>query len=318
MNPPLASIKFCMRNVVTLFVVLSLVAGCDKKTSEPSEVQQRPAPKAVEKIEEPQNPERPVLMPVAAWVNDDPIYELEVDKHVSELTTLYQNIRLPVSQQLKLAKRRQVLDRLIDQRIAKEVGTSAPNEDDVRTYYQQLTDANPVDRRARVSSIIMRADIPGDAQSIDTAQRRLRMLVSKAKTPSQFAALARIHSKGPTANLGGEIGWIRESDTIAASKAAIFGAKPNSATEVLKSPVGVQVFWVHEFEEDLSEAYVAIRPELEAMLRQRQMAEVKSRSVKDWRAKAKIKYAERYATPRNPQKDGGAPSRSTSPREAAQ
>ena len=309
--------------ILGLAAVCAAVVACDSNV--PAEV-----PKVVDKpsaaITPPQRPSQPppppTLVPIAAWVNDNPILEAEIDKNMLHLGTLYNNLRLPVSPALRASKRRQILERIIDERLIAAAGDQPkiqqPDEPALHEYFTTVSGQKPARTRARVSTMFLRVSPPGDPATTQQKRVELESLSAKIETSGDFQKAARAHSEGPTANLGGELGWIHRKRSTPEVGDLIFGAAPNSLTSVIETPVGVQIYWVHEFAEDVNQDLEQVRDQLMENLVRKERALARGAWVASLRKAAKIRYADAYPSSDRAQKGDDAPSPPTSLHEDAQ
>ncbi|HEX8984410.1 MAG TPA: peptidylprolyl isomerase [Bryobacteraceae bacterium] len=86
--------------------------------------------------------------------------------------------------------------------------------------------------------------IPNEAE----AKAKAEDLVKQIRAGGDFGALAKEHSGDPnSAQKGGDFGFIKKSDAIAADlKKAIFGTKPGEITDPVRQPNGFYIFRVDE------------------------------------------------------------------------
>jgi len=104
----------------------------------------------------------------------------------------------------------------------------------------------------RVSQIFMRPTSTSPLDILETV-KTLSAFASEIQTSEErekvFADLAREHSQSPTAESGGQLGWIESEGDLPAGLVREIRAVPvGSVSKPLRSPIGVHLLFVHEIE----------------------------------------------------------------------
>jgi len=102
----------------------------------------------------------------------------------------------------------------------------------------------------RVSQIFMRPTSTSPLDILETV-KTLSAFASEIQTSEErekvFADLAREHSQSPTAESGGQLGWIESEGDLPAGLVREIRAVPvGSVSKPLRSPIGVHLLFVHE------------------------------------------------------------------------
>jgi peptidyl-prolyl cis-trans isomerase C len=126
--------------------------------------------------------------------------------------------------------------------VAREVATPEPDAETCRRYYEQNR------RRFRSPDIFEAAHIliaapRHDAPRYEAARQTARELIAQlARTPEQFADLARSHSSCPSREAGGNLGQITPGSTVAEFEAALRNLDAGAiAPEPVESRFGCHV-----------------------------------------------------------------------------
>lgn len=116
-------------------------------------------------------------------------------------------------------------------------------------------------------------------------EAKARELIGKLDGGADFAELAKESSDGPSAANGGDLGWFAESEMVPEFAKVAFATKPGTYT---KDPVQTQFGWhvilVEEKRKRPEPEFEAVKPQLEAQLRQKILADL----VQGWQKDAKI------------------------------
>lgn len=127
-----------------------------------------------------------------------------------------------------------------------DIAENTTDEEDLRKLYEQLANRHAAAERVEASKIIIR--VPNDASPAvqknmrDTAERAL----ARAKTPEQFAVLAKSMSYDPTAKDGGYLGWIEKGSIAPNSEHVLFNTPAGQRTTPIITSAGIEIYWIHQ------------------------------------------------------------------------
>ncbi|WP_397541543.1 peptidylprolyl isomerase [Roseovarius salis] len=100
------------------------------------------------------------------------------------------------------------------------------------------------------------------------SEEEAQALVAELANGAEFAALAREESTGPSASVGGDLGWFGDGDMVAAFFDAVTGLEPGEVSGPVQTDFGWHVIKLNETREKQRPAFETVRPELEDQLRQ--------------------------------------------------
>jgi len=116
-------------------------------------------------------------------------------------------------------------------------------------------------------------------------EAKAREVITKLSEGGDFVALVKEYSTGPSAENGGELGWFAKNEMVPEFAEAAFALEPGNYT---KDPVQTQFGWhvikVEERRKRPEPEFEAVKPQLEAQLRQQVLTEL----VEGWQKEAKI------------------------------
>jgi peptidyl-prolyl cis-trans isomerase D len=121
-------------------------------------------------------------------------------------------------------------------------------------------------KQAKVRYIMVRLDAGADAKQKEAAQVRANRIVAEARGGKNFADLAKKESQDPSAEKGGEIGWLNQGQLPEALDKQIFALAKGEISEPIETPVGFHIVKVEDIKEEktlsLAEAKPVITREL--------------------------------------------------------
>ena len=121
-------------------------------------------------------------------------------------------------------------------------------------------------KQAQVRYIMVRLDPGADAEQKEAARVRANQILAQARGGKNFAELARRESEDPSAEKGGEIGWLNQGQLPEALDKQIFGLAKGEISEPIETPLGFHIVKVEDIKEEktlsLAEAKPVITREL--------------------------------------------------------
>ena len=97
-------------------------------------------------------------------------------------------------------------------------------------------------RRAHASHILLR-------QKSDAV--RLLSEIQEAKKPLKFfQKMAKKHSKCPSGQRGGDLGWFRKGNMVREFEEAVWSTPLKTVSTPIKTQFGYHLIWVHERDEE--------------------------------------------------------------------
>jgi peptidyl-prolyl cis-trans isomerase D len=121
-------------------------------------------------------------------------------------------------------------------------------------------------KQAKVRYIMVRLDAGADAKQKEAAQALANRIVAEGRGGKNFADLAKKESQDPSAEKGGEIGWLNQGQLPEALDKQIFALAKGEISEPIETPVGFHIVKVEDIKEEktlsLAEAKPVITREL--------------------------------------------------------
>jgi peptidyl-prolyl cis-trans isomerase SurA len=127
---------------------------------------------------------------------------------------------------------------------AKVRGRVKVTDDDLKNYYQTHPQEFGGETELHVRHIFL--PLPENASKADQARVRAEAerVVQRLKTGEDFATLAKAVSKGPSADDGGDLGWLRRGTIQKALEDAAFELKDGQVSGLIQAGPGLHVLKV--------------------------------------------------------------------------
>jgi peptidyl-prolyl cis-trans isomerase SurA len=143
---------------------------------------------------------------------------------------------------------------LTQQVIGREVGGNIHiTSEEVRRHYEEHKAEYDRPERVRLSEILIAAQAPAeggqpDAESLAAAEARAQALLEDLRKGGDFEALARVHSTGPTAPQGGDLGYFERGMLAGELEELTFQKmKPGEISDVVRTRQGYIILKVTEY-----------------------------------------------------------------------
>lgn len=141
-------------------------------------------------------------------------------------------------------------------------------------------------RRTHVSHILIKTnEVVSDAE----ARRKIDALKERLDHGASFAELARLHSNDLSASKNGELGWLKQGDTVPPFEKAMDALPLNKISEPVRTPFGWHLILVHERKQDEG-GQEQQRQAARQALRERKSDEAYQDWIRQMRDRAYVEY----------------------------
>jgi peptidylprolyl isomerase len=143
-----------------------------------------------------------------------------------------------------------------------------PDDAEVQKTYEANKSAFIVPRQFRIAQIFVAA-AEGDKAATDQARKKLSDIQARLKQPkADFAAIARdLSDQRETAERGGELGWVAETQIRPEIKARVMALSDNAISEPIKLDDGWHIVKLIETKASITRPLTEVRPLLVQRLR---------------------------------------------------
>jgi peptidyl-prolyl cis-trans isomerase C len=162
--------------------------------------------------------------------------------------------------------------RLLIEKVINRVSqlTSPPDEPTLRKYYKKHRSEFVVPEQVRVRQIVVK-----DRQEAEGLLRRI-------KRGDSFEELARRHSIGPEAEMGGDLGFFGRGD-MPEEFDVVFSLKAGEASTIVQSPYGYHIFQVVAKKGQSESNFDEVKEQVRKMM----VREEEDKIFRDWLKKVK-------------------------------
>jgi peptidyl-prolyl cis-trans isomerase SurA len=161
-------------------------------------------------------------------------------------------------------------------------------DEDLRNYYQRHPQEFGGEDELRVRHIFL--PLPEDAGKADEARVRAagEKVLQRLKSGEDFAKVAREVSKGPSAEDGGDLGWLRRGTIQKALEDAAFALKDGQISGLVRAGPGLHVLKVESRRRGGERSFEDAKEEIRARLLDEQVAQTRQQYLEELRRGAAI------------------------------
>ena len=118
------------------------------------------------------------------------------------------------------------------------------SEKDIDAYYQTHYLATTAKEKVRASHILFTVPPTAEATEEKKIRERAQKVLDQLKKGSPFVDMAKQSSDDPSGALGGDLGWFRRGDMMAAFEKAAFGLKKGQLSDLVRTKLGFHIILV--------------------------------------------------------------------------
>ncbi len=206
--------------------------------------------------------------------------------------------------EMRQVARDQLMSSQMRNKIIQDV-TVTPSE--VRQFYRNLPEEEipVIPTQYEYSQITLRPEVSLEEEN--RIKSALRELKAKIEAGSSFAAMAVMYSEGPSANAGGEIGYLGRAQLDPEYAAAAFNLKGDRISNVVKSDFGYHIIQLIDRRVDkVNTRHILMTPKVSPEAKEQ--AQHRLDSLANLIRKEKITFQEaatRYSSDKNSRANGG-------------
>jgi peptidyl-prolyl cis-trans isomerase C len=171
-------------------------------------------------------------------------------------------------------------------------------EEAVRAAYDQNPQKFERSEEIRASHILIKAEESDPQGKKDEALEKAGDIASLARQEgSDFAALAREHSEGPSASAGGDLGFFAKGRMVKPFEDKAFSMKVGEISDPVLTRFGYHVIQITDRREGGKISFEEAREKLAADLKNRMVGELVNRRIDELKQTAQIEILFKPATP---------------------
>ncbi len=220
-----------------------------------------------------------------AYATFDPKqFEAQVSAEETRLQAYYQGhqekYREPEKRQFSYVRFK--VDELVDR-----VNVS---EEDARQYYGENQEKYHQGPEVKARHILFSLKEDAPEPEVAKVRAEAEKVLAEARKGSDFAALARKHSKDEsTAKNGGDLGFFDRDRMVKPFSDAAFSMKPGEISDLVRSSFGFHIIKVEEIRPESTKTFDEVKSEIESTLKQEKARDLVFRKATDF---ADVVYAQ--------------------------
>ncbi|HET8540488.1 MAG TPA: peptidylprolyl isomerase [Anaeromyxobacter sp.] len=162
------------------------------------------------------------------------------------------------------------------------------SDDDVRNYYQTHPQEFGGEPEVRVRHVFL--PLPEEASKADEQKVRAQgeKVLARLKAGEDFAKVAREVSRGPSANDGGDLGWLRRGTIQKTLEDVAFRLEPGQVSGLVRAGPGLHVLKVEERRTGGGRKFEEVAEEIRARLFEEQVGTYRQQYIDELKRNALI------------------------------
>jgi len=175
---------------------------------------------------------------------------------------------------------------LLNKLIESELGGQEPTEEEIKAYYDANKDTLTSVKASHILVCYEGIDTCEKERTEEEALTIIEEVIGKAKAGDDFAELAKEYSDGPSAPMGGDLGWFGRGMMVPEFENTAFDLNVDEVSEAVKTSFGYHVIKVAEKKSTLEDLKNDI---IESVTNTALQTEVGT-YIEDLKTKAKVVY----------------------------
>jgi peptidyl-prolyl cis-trans isomerase SurA len=178
--------------------------------------------------------------------------------------------------------------KLINLKVRSKVKIS---EDEVKRRYAELSAGDKGEREVHASHLLVTVAPDAPPAQVEAAHQKAIELARRAREPgTDFAALAKEASEGPSKESGGDLGWFRKGEMVPELEKVAFALQPGQISDPVRTRFGWHVVKVEETRNVQPKALADVEDQLRDRLYREELEKQTDAYLKELRAGPLIEY----------------------------
>ncbi len=158
-----------------------------------------------------------------------------------------------------------MIKKLINREVRSEIDITPTG---VFRYYQEHEEDFRIPAKIKVQTILIRKTNETQSQSVNLKER-IEKIYKELKEGTEFSKLAKEYSEDPSAEDGGNMGYIKKGEMMAKIDKALFLLKVGEISDIIETKIGYHIFKVNDKKESIIKPFKEARTEIENLLFQK-------------------------------------------------
>ena len=140
----------------------------------------------------------------------------------------------------------------------------------IKEYYQNNIEKYQIPEQRHAHHILLKTTDKDSAERQQEQAKKAEEVRKLAKSGTDFSALARQYSEGPTKESGGDLGFFSAGQMVPAFDKAVFAMKPGEISPVIKTQFGYHIIHLDEIKPPETKPLEAVTAEITKTLQQQE------------------------------------------------
>jgi parvulin-like peptidyl-prolyl isomerase len=203
--------------------------------------------------------------------------EVEFQNEISRQGLTGEELRKNVKDQLKVIK-------LINQKVQARI--TPPTDEEVKKYYDSHENEMVTPEQVRARHILIKTT---EKRTQEQAKKKAYEVYEKVKKePSKFSTFAEKYSEGPSAKIGGDLGYFAKGEMVAEFEEVAFTMKVGEISKPVKTRFGYHIIKLVARKSSEKKTFSEVKDRLKNLLYQKKMESEYENFLRKLRDEAKI------------------------------
>lgn len=185
-------------------------------------------------------------------------------------------------------------DELAVERLSDDPSLFVVDEEAARGYYARRRQSFKARARVRMAVIVLKRRSRMNAREIAALEERAQNLTMQARNGADFHQLARRHSNGPTADQGGDLGWVYAGNLDKRIAAEAFKMPVGEVSEPIATRINYQIIKIKDRRAEGYRGYDEVRHAIRKQLLNRKRREARHQVLIDLKRHTTVKLHEEH------------------------
>ncbi len=133
--------------------------------------------------------------------------------------------------------------RVIDRKVRANIALS---DDEIKMYFERNRELFTADEEINARHILFSLPVGAGENDVEEIREKATAILEEVRKGGDFAVLAKENSDGPSATAGGDLGYFRRGDMVAAFSDAAFALKVGEVSSLVLTPFGFHIIELME------------------------------------------------------------------------
>ncbi len=171
-------------------------------------------------------------------------------------------------------------------------------EEEAKTYYEENKKRFTTQERVKAAHILIKIGKDDDDAKKAEAKKQIDAIFKEAsKKGTDFAALAKAKSQGPSAPRGGDLGWFTRGRMVKEFEETAFKMKAGDVSKPVQTKFGWHVLKVYEREEAGEKKFEDVKEDIQKRMEARKFREAREKFIKSLKDGGKVEVLEKIVIP---------------------